>query len=320
MSPTKDCYTFSPLKVWNINTTDMLFFFFPVKHRFYWWYWDALGILPWGRGQAEPEDKIYWSLVVEFWLSWMKESEDQAGDCQAQLSWLHLHWELGWSQESRFGRQSMGIHRTKGRWVRKASLLLTVFLWTATVAVKITMGSDCSHDIKRCLLLWRKAMTNLDNVWKSRDISLLRKVNRVSSVVSKSLWPMDCRTAGFPVHHKLSEHAQTHVHRVSDAIQPTYLLQPFLLLPSILSSIRVFSSELALGIRWPKYWSFSFSISPSNEYSGLISFRIDWFDLLAVQGTLKSLLQHYSSKASIVCTQPSLWSKSHIHTWLLEKP
>ena len=162
--------------------------------------------------------------MVEFWLSWMKESEDQAGDCQAQLSWLHLHWELGWSQESRVGRQSMGIHRTKGRWVRKASLLLTVFLWTATVAVKITMGSDCSHDIKRCLLLWRKAMTNLDNVWKSRDISLLRKVNRVSSVVSKSLWPMDCRTAGFPVHYKLSEHAQTHVHRVSDAIQPTYLL------------------------------------------------------------------------------------------------
>ena len=78
------------------------------------------------------------------------------------------------------------------------------------------------------------------------------------------------------------------------------LCHPLLLLPSIFSSIRVFSNESAVCIRWPKYWSFSFSISPSNEYSGLISFRIDWFDLLAVQGTLKSLLQHHSSKASIL--------------------
>ena len=78
------------------------------------------------------------------------------------------------------------------------------------------------------------------------------------------------------------------------------LCYPLLLLPSILPSIRVFSNESVLCIRWPKYWSFSFSINPSNEYSGLISFRIDWFDLLAVQGTLKSLLQHHSSKASIL--------------------
>jgi len=93
---------------------------------------------------------------------------------------------------------------------------------------------------------------------------------------------------------------------------------PLLLLPSIFSSIRVFSNESALHIRWPKYWSFSFSISPSNEYSGLISFRIDWFDLLAVQGTLKSLLQHHNVKALIPGIQPSLWSNSHIHTRLLE--
>ena len=78
------------------------------------------------------------------------------------------------------------------------------------------------------------------------------------------------------------------------------LCRPLLLLPSIFPSIKVFSNESALCIRWPKYWSFSFSISPSNEYSGLISFRIDWFDLLAVQGTLKSLLQHHNSKASIL--------------------
>ena len=92
-----------------------------------------------------------------------------------------------------------------------------------------------------------------------------------------------------------------------------------LLLPSIFPSIRVFYNESVLCIRWPKHWSFSFSISPSNEYSGLISFRIDWLDLLEVQGTLKSLLQHHSSKASVLQHSVSLWSNSHIHTWLLDK-
>ena len=92
------------------------------------------------------------------------------------------------------------------------------------------------------------------------------------------------------------------------------LHHPLLLLPSILPTIRVFSSESVLCNRWPKYWSFSFSISPSNEYSGLISFRIDWFDFLAVQGTLESLLQHHSSKAWFFGTQLSSQSNSHIHT------
>ena len=91
---------------------------------------------------------------------------------------------------------------------------------------------------------------------------------------------------GLSVHHQLPEATQTHVHRVGDAIQPSCF--PLLLLPSIFSSIRVFSNESALRIRWPKYWSFSFSISPSKEHLGLISFRMDWLDLLAVQGTLKS--------------------------------
>ena len=89
---------------------------------------------------------------------------------------------------------------------------------------------------------------------------------------------------------------------------------PLLLLPSIFPSIRVLANESVLRIRWPKYWSFSFSISPSNEYSGLISFRMDWLDLLAVQGTLKSLLQHHSSKHQFFSTRLSLWSNSHIHT------
>ena len=114
--------------------------------------------------------------------------------------------------------------------------------------------------------------------------------------------PMDCSTPDFPVHHQLPELAQTHVHWVSGAIQPTHLIlcHPLLLLPSIFPSIRVFYNESPLRIRWPKYWNFSLSISPSNEYSGFFSFRIDRFELLAVQGTLKSLLQHYSPKASIL--------------------
>ena len=112
--------------------------------------------------------------------------------------------------------------------------------------------------------------------------------------------PVECSTPGFPVLHYLLEFAQTHVHWVGDAIQQSYPLSPLLLLPSIFPNIWVFSNEPALHIRWPKYWSFSFSISPSNEYLGLTSFRIDWFDLLALQGTLKSFLQHHSSKASIL--------------------
>ena len=98
------------------------------------------------------------------------------------------------------------------------------------------------------------------------------------------------------------------------------LCHTLLLLPSIFHSIKVLSSESVLPMRWPKYWSFRFSISPSNEYSGLISFRVDWFDLLAAQGTLKSLLQHYNSKHQFFGTQPSLWFNSRICTCLLEKP
>ena len=105
---------------------------------------------------------------------------------------------------------------------------------------------------------------------------------------------------GFPVHHQLPEFTHTQVHRVSDAIQPSHpLSSPSLPAPNP-PSIRVFSNESTLCMRWPKYWCFSFSIIPSKEHPGLITFRMDWLDLLAVQGTLKSLLQHHSSKASIL--------------------
>ena len=111
---------------------------------------------------------------------------------------------------------------------------------------------------------------------------------------------MDCYTPGLPVHHQLPE---LHKLKSIESVMPSNhltLCHPFLLLPLIFSSIRVFSNESALCIRWPKYWSSSFSISPSNEHPGLISFRMDWLDLLALQGTLKHLLQHHSSKASIL--------------------
>ena len=111
---------------------------------------------------------------------------------------------------------------------------------------------------------------------------------------------MNHSTPDYPVHHQLPEFTETHVHPVDDAIQPSHPLSSLLLLPPIPPSIRVFSNESTLRMRWPNYWSFSFSISPSNEHPELISFRMDWLDLLAVQGTLKSLLQHHSSKASIL--------------------
>ena len=137
---------------------------------------------------------------------------------------------------------------------------------------------------------------------------------------------MDCSTPGFPVRHQLLGLFKLMSIVLVMLSNHLILCRPLLLLPSIFPSIRVFSNESALHIRWPKCWSFSFSISPSNEYSGLISFKIDWLDLLVVQGTLKSLLQHHSSKASIFqrsafFMSPTLTSihdywKNHSFDWM----
>ena len=126
--------------------------------------------------------------------------------------------------------------------------------------------------------------------------------------------PMNRSTPGLPVHHQLLEFTQTHIHRVSDAIQPSHPLLSLFLLPPIPPSIRVFSNESTLHMRWPKYWSFRFSISPSKEHPGLISFRMDWLDLLAVQRTLKSLSNTTVQKHQFFGAQPSSQSNSHIHT------
>ena len=147
-------------------------------------------------------------------------------------------------------------------------------------------GTRC-HD----LILWMLSF---------KPTSPLSSVQFSCSVISDSFDPMNHSMPGLPVHHQFLESTQTHVHCVGDAIQHLILCCPLLLLPSIFPSIRVFSNESALRISWPKYGTFSFNISPSNQYTGLISFRMDWLDLLAVQGTLKSHLQHHSSKASIL--------------------
>ena len=127
----------------------------------------------------------------------------------------------------------------------------------------------------------------------SSQFSLVQSLSRVQLCD-----PMNRSTPGLPLHHHLPEFTETHVHRVSDAIQSSHPLSPLLLLPPIPPSIRVFSNESTLCMRWPNYWSFRFSIIPSKEISGLISFKMESLDLLAVQGTLKSLLQHHSSNAS----------------------
>ena len=127
--------------------------------------------------------------------------------------------------------------------------------------------------------------------------------------------PVYCSMPGLSVHQQVQEFTQTHVHRVGDAIQASHPLSSPFLLPPIPPSIRVFSNESTLCMRWPKYWSFSFNIIPSKEHPGLISFRMDGLDLLAVQGTLKSLLQHHSLRASVLqCSAFFIDQLSHPYT------
>ena len=164
-----------------------------------------------------------------------------------------------------------------------------VIVWTCVAQEFICWNPDSTLHTRTIVAVFRDGVfkeVHFSSVWFSH------------SVVSNSLQHKDSSTPGFPVHHQLLDFIQTHVHRVSDAIQASHPLSspsP----PLIFPSIRVFSNESTLHIRWPKYRSFSFSISSSKEYSGLVSFRIEWLDLFAVQRTLKSLFQHHSLKASI---------------------
>ena len=158
------------------------------------------------------------------------------------------------------------------------------------------------------------------NVWATREALRLSQFSSVTQSCLILCDPMHCSMPGLPAHHQFSEPTQTNACRVGTTIQPSHPLSSPSSPTFNLSQHQSLFKWVSLHIRWPKYWSFSFNISPSNEYSGLISFRMDWLDLLEVQGILKNLPQHHSSKASILLHSAFfIVQLSHL-TWLLEKP
>ena len=161
----------------------------------------------------------------------------------------------------------------------------------------------------------KKFAKDLNRHLSKGDISSVQSLSRVQLFVTP--WIV-ARQASLSITNSRSSLRLTSIKSVMPSSH--LILDRPLLLPPIPPSIRVFSNESTLHMRWPKYWSFSFSVIPSKEIPGLISFRMDWLDLLAVQGTLKSLLQHHSSKHQFFGAQPSSQSNTHIHTWLLGKP
>ena len=207
--------------------------------------------------------------------------------------------------------------------LRMSLIIISVHLYSLDPYI-FFMGGEEAQESWHCFLSFPLKIGILI-VYLNMVANMLSNLCKTSNLICCSVTqscpilcdPMGCSTSGFPALHWPLEFAQTHVRWVGDVIQPSH---PLLLLTSIFPSIRVFSYESALCIRWPKYWRFIFSISPPNEHSGLISFRIDWFDLLAVQRTLKSLLNTTIWKHQFFSAQPSLWFDFHIHAWSLEKP
>ena len=202
-----------------------------------------------------------------------------------------------------------------------------------------TAAGECSHEIKKCLLLGRKDMTNLGSIFKSRDVTLPAKVCLVKALV----FPVVMYGCGFSSVQSLSRvrifstpwiaahqaslsitNSRSSLKLMSiESVMPSShlnLCHRLFLLPLIPPSIRVFSNESTLRMRWLKSWSFSFSIIPSKEIPGLISFRMDWLDLLAVQGTLRVSSNTTVQKHQFFGAQPSSQSNSYIHTWPQEKP
>ena len=204
-------------------------------------------------------------------------------------------------------------------------------MWKSAVWCHYLNSCKVANSLTHCLFckqhitvgLKRTAISTLpsgpDHVHCASTLLKFSSVQFSCSVASNSLWPHGLQHTRLPCPF-LTPGACSNSWSIESVIPSNHLLlcHPLILLLTIFPSIRVFSSESVLHIRWPKYWSFSFSINPSNEYSGLISFRIDWFDLLAVQGTLKSFLQHHSLKTSILWCSAFLLSNSHIQRWQLE--
>ena len=206
-----------------------------------------------GRIDADAETLIVWPPDVKNLLigkdpdareDWRQEEKGTRED--EMVGWHH--WLNGHEFEQRLQRSGLN-------WATEQSLILQL---------KKLQRNHCSRVKSKVLVIWQRP-----------TLSTSQSTSQYFSVVSESLWPMDCSMPGFPVHNHLPELAQTHVYLVSDAIQSSHPCHLLLLLPSIFPSIRVFSNEMTLCNMWPKYWHFSFSISPSNEYPGLISIRID---------------------------------------------
>ena len=211
-----------------------------------------------------------------------------------------LHWFLLW-----YGYSLPALHKPSKTSLMRSQKLLADVMFFKFFSAWFLLGEGLAP-----LTKGRKRTENF-----GRTLSPL--FSSVQSLSCVQLFVTPWTAARLASLHQLPKLVQTPVYWVRMPSNHLILCHPLLLLPSVFLSIRVFSNESALFIRWPKYWSFSFSISPSNEYSGLIYFKIDWFDLLAVQGTLKSFPNTTVQKHQFFGTQLSLWSNSHIHTWLL---
>ena len=183
----------------------------------------------------------------------------------------------------------------------------------------VAVPSLCRHPVSLASIYFTLGFQRITCVsfskWRTLQFSSVQSLSHVQLFVTP--WTAACQ-ASLSITNSWSSLKLMSIESVMPS-NHLILCRPLLLLPSNFSSIRVFSNESALHIRWPKYWSFRFNISPSNEHPGLISFRMDWLDLLAVQGTLKKLLQHHTSKASILLCS-AFFIVQLIHTWLLEKP
>ena len=193
-----------------------------------------------------------------------------------------------------------------------------IFDWK-TVVRNHDLDTSCAHCYCSIIVLTPLDCIKYRNTCTCICVYVYIHINLVAQSCPTLCDPMNCSTPGLPVHHQLPEFTQTYVHWVSDAIQPSHpLSSPSPPAPNP-SQHQSLSNESTLCMRWSKYWSFSFSIIPSKEIPGLISFRMDWLDLFAVQGTLKSLLQHHSSKASILWCSAFLQSNCQIHIWPLKQ-
>ena len=201
-----------------------------------------------------------------------------------------------------------------GRWYYKQLICNMCSKFKERLMLKVSVGQLFS----RCAP-WASSMSILGSMKEGATLASVSSVQLLSRVrLSATPW-ITAHQASLSISNSRSLLRLMSIESVMPSSH-LILCRPLLLLPPIPPSTRVFSNGSTLHKRWPKYWSFSFSISPSNEHPGLISFRMDWLDLLAVQGTLKSLLQQHSSKASFFSAHLSSQSKSHIHTWPLEKP